>query len=596
MPEAPLRVIDDNPASGDLLGFDAVVSSAVGAICGEDKGPLTIGIRGGWGTGKSTLLELVQAALEAEHSERFIVVRLDPWEFESAEQFRSTLVETVLTELQGRVGDDVGIVGKLGRLIGRVRFGKIAASLLTGAASVHFDGGMTLVSQLVNGLSSDVDGFLAPPPEKSLPATMHGFRAEFGGLITDLREKLGIDKVVVLVDDLDRCLPDAVVETLEAIKLFLAVERMVFVIAADEDMVRNALAASLAATGRASSFADLYLEKIVQLPLTLPALTPDDAVTYATLLLCAGVDSAAYEALTEHCRNRRGENLLPLLEGAPHIEPTRPQESLARQICSGLSADKAINPRRIKRFLNNFRVRQAIATARGVQLSPPVTAKLMLLEDRYLDPDFRVLAGTPGPDLPDLLHRWEAWANDEPGSERPEGVSEGSRQWATSDPSLAASNEDIAAYLYLAAAYTASASGGPISGKVARFADQLIASRGTDTGLDDLIRKGLPNLDDAEVEQVMLTLAGRAATLNPQSAAIGLVIRIIEARPALAAIGCRVLDTRLTQAVDLRVGARLPTSPIDALQQLGRKWASDPRVPEFVRKGIAAAFDSPRRR
>jgi hypothetical protein len=38
-------------------------------------------------------------------------------------------------------------------------------------------------------------------------------------------------------------------------------------------MVRSALAASLAASGRASAFADLYLEKIVQLPLTLPALT-----------------------------------------------------------------------------------------------------------------------------------------------------------------------------------------------------------------------------------------------------------------------------------------------------------------------------------
>jgi hypothetical protein len=591
-----LQVIDDNPASRDLLGFDVVVDAALDAIRGDDIGPLTIGIRGGWGTGKSTLLELIEAALAAKDDERFIVARIDPWEFESAEQLRSTLVETVLTELQSRVGDDEGALKRIGRLLGRVRFGKVAASLLRGAATVHFDGGMGLVSELVKGLSSDVDSFVAPLPEESLPATMHGFREEFRGLIVDLHERKGVDKVVVLVDDLDRCLPDAVVETLEAIKLFLAVERMVFVVAADEEMVRSALAASLAASGRASAFADLYLEKIVQLPLTLPALTPDDAITYVTLLLCAGDEQPIYEALADHCRSRRARNVLPLLDEAPHDDATRLLEALARQICSGLGADTTINPRRLKRFLNSFRVRHAIADARGIQLSPPVTAKLMLLEERYFDPDFRVLAGTPGPDIPDLLRRWEAWAKNEEGAVQPEGVSEGSRQWAASAPSLAESNEDIAAYLYLAAAFTASASGGPISGKVARFADRVIAAKDADSVLDELMRTGLPDLDNAEVEQVMLTIAGRADTINPRAAAARLVLTIIEARPDLAPTGCQILDRKLTHIVDLRIAARLPTSPVDGIRQLAEKWATDSRLPEQVRKAMSAALGSPRRR
>lgn len=50
-----------------------------------------------------------------------------------------------------------------------------------------------------------------------------------------------VRRVIVLVDDLDGCLPDTVVETLETIRLFLAVPKMSFVVAADEDRVADAL-------------------------------------------------------------------------------------------------------------------------------------------------------------------------------------------------------------------------------------------------------------------------------------------------------------------------------------------------------------------
>ncbi len=57
-------------------------------------------------------------------------------------------------------------------------------------------------------------------------------------------------------------------------KLFLSVERMVFVIAADQEMVRDAIAVSLGASSRSERFAKRYLDKIVQLPVSLPRLAP----------------------------------------------------------------------------------------------------------------------------------------------------------------------------------------------------------------------------------------------------------------------------------------------------------------------------------
>jgi hypothetical protein len=303
----------------------------------------------------------------------------------------------------------------------------------------------------------------------------------------------------------------------------------------------------------------------------------------------------AYVALEDRSLTRdQIAGTLPLLDGADHSDATRPMEALARQICSGLDADTTINPRRIKRFLNNFAVRQSIASGRGVELSAAATAKLMLLEERFLDPDFRVLAGTPGPDQRDLLGRWEAWAKDRTGAGKPEGVSEGSRPWAASAPSLAEPNEDIAAYMTLAAALTASASGGPLSGKVACFVDQLIAGKDTDTVRGTLISQDLGRLDDAEAEQAMAAVAGRAATISPPAHAVRLLVEIIEARPSISAAGCKIIDEKLAQAIDLGVSAKLATSSVEAVRRLAEKFADDLRVQASARAAITRALSARR--
>ncbi|MGZ8631342.1 MAG: KAP family P-loop NTPase fold protein [Actinomycetota bacterium] len=106
-----------------------------------------------------------------------------------------------------------------------------------------------------------IDAFT--PTSKEAPTSMTGFRDEFGSLLETLPD---LHRVVVLVDDLDRCLPEAVTATLEAIKLFLSVPRMVFVLAADQDMVRDAIAVSINSANRGDRFAARYLDKIIQLP------------------------------------------------------------------------------------------------------------------------------------------------------------------------------------------------------------------------------------------------------------------------------------------------------------------------------------------
>ena len=55
--------------------------------------------------------------------------------------------------------------------------------------------------------------------------------------LTTSSEKAGVDQLVVLIDDLDRCLPDTAIDTLEAVRLFVFTSRTAFVVATDEAMI-----------------------------------------------------------------------------------------------------------------------------------------------------------------------------------------------------------------------------------------------------------------------------------------------------------------------------------------------------------------------
>ena len=89
---------------------------------------------------------------------------------------------------------------------------------------------------------NDITGLVNDPEGDSGDQArgLEAFRSELRQLMES--PELGqIKRVVVLVDDLDRCLPPTVIETLEGIRLFLAVPKMSFVIAADEERVADAI-------------------------------------------------------------------------------------------------------------------------------------------------------------------------------------------------------------------------------------------------------------------------------------------------------------------------------------------------------------------
>jgi len=250
----------------------------------------------------------------------------------------------------------------------------------------------------IPSVGSIVDLVKPAEGEEDEPRGLEAFRDEFAELMAseDLKH---LRAVVVLVDDLDRCLPETVVDSLEAIRLFLAVPKMSFVIAADEERVADAIRTRFRSSGAPDDDGDrqdpatLYLHKIVQTTIPLPTLSHFDTQAYLLLLqLQSETDQGVLGRLVARCAEVR--KVGGTVDDIGDIEGLSMDNELAfaTRLTPLLYEKLQGNPRYIKRFLNDLNVRQAVASRRGISLDPSVVAKLMALES-LMKPEFRLLLG-----------------------------------------------------------------------------------------------------------------------------------------------------------------------------------------------------------
>nr|WP_227412054.1 P-loop NTPase fold protein [Cryobacterium sp. BB736] len=380
----------DEPAEQDLLAFRAVAETVADAIFDDGLDPIAIGLSGAWGSGKTSVLELVVSEIDARshgYKGKVLVVPTQPWRYDPAIGPKESLIAEVLGALNGEF-DERDPIGKAGleafkKLVRKVNWTK-AVKMATRTAITLQLPELDDVFGLVNDDPESLEG------EKG----MAEFREQFQVLLADPALQ-HISRVVVLVDDLDRCLPDTVVETLEAIRLFLSARGMSFVIAADEDRVAEAIQQKFrtpADDNVEETPAKLYLHKIVQTTIPVPALSRFDTEAYLFLLLAkAGLENEEYQALVAQCDELRvsggGLDAIQVAEGsalADHLVTAARLTPILYEKFHG-------NPRRIKRFLNDLNVRQSIAGRRGIALEPDAVAKLMVLE-RNPDGRFRASA------------------------------------------------------------------------------------------------------------------------------------------------------------------------------------------------------------
>ena len=270
----PIHLLQDNARElldEDFLGMKAWFDVIAGAAIGND-GPFTIGIYKEWGYGKTTLLQLAKqrvAASAKESSEPVVTVWFNAWQFEREEHPLFPLIAAITDAiekavdgtLRGKATDKLKDIGISLRALTRgMKLKGEAGVPLLGKVGVEFDAQKALDAEELLGKQTN------PLQAESL------YHSAFQ-LLGDAAKGEGKGKIVVFIDDLDRCNPENAVRLLECIKLVLAQKGFVFVLAVDNvvietylDKVYEEKYGFKAGTGRGRK----YLEKIVQLPLEIP--------------------------------------------------------------------------------------------------------------------------------------------------------------------------------------------------------------------------------------------------------------------------------------------------------------------------------------
>jgi predicted KAP-like P-loop ATPase len=414
----------DNETSNDLIGFQ-VHADLVRSVVTDDKMlPVTIGVFGDWGGGKTSIMKMLQRDLDPERAgesdveqalnEGIAVVYFNGWLFEGYDDAKSAILSSILLALgdHKRFGPKIRDKSlSLLKSVDWMRVTKFAMKhVVIPAAAAAATGGLAVIPAAVgasvglshasdskqsNGSELDkdkADGSWFKAKEEEHAFNLRTFRERFSQLL----QESDIKTLVVLIDDLDRCSPERVIENLEAIKLFLSVPSTAFVIGADPRIVEHAIRlryADRSVDGDSEQNARLvkdYLEKVIQVPYRLPRLSSSEIETYMSLLFCGlYLGEADAGRCVAQSKKEREANRYDAF-GYAKVKETLGQEpnaSLSDSLTFSSAAAPLIadglegNPRQVKRFLNAFILRKKLAkVAKLAHIKDDVLVKLMILE------------------------------------------------------------------------------------------------------------------------------------------------------------------------------------------------------------------------
>jgi predicted KAP-like P-loop ATPase len=297
----------DNETTDDLFGFRVHADLIRELIMDPSVLPATIGVYGDWGGGKSSIMQMLRDDFEKETANQntetdpytgVAVLYFNGWLFEGYDDAKAALLSSILTALRDHKRFGPKLKESAGKLLKRVNYMRGVRMLFTGAVAggvAAATGGVGIAAILPALASGALAGAKDSASDAAKEALEKGAETDPDEALSDIRKfrddfaKMlagsDINTLVVLIDDLDRCSPERIIENLEAIKLFLNVPNTAFVIGADRRIIRqavvwryrDALKASTLAEGQADPserLVDDYLEKLIQIPYRLPRLSP----------------------------------------------------------------------------------------------------------------------------------------------------------------------------------------------------------------------------------------------------------------------------------------------------------------------------------
>lgn len=447
----------DSEADIDFLNFNYLAEQVVEISKDEKLSPATIGVYGDWGSGKSTLMKMVKKSLDVDKNT--LTVEFNGWLFEGYEDAKTALCGTILDEM--RTHETLFAKGKekIKTLLKKVDGGKLLSKGVKYGLDFLLTSGIGTVTELtLTGIISAVKQKAGDVSEDEIKKVIDAFKKEetkrteiknFRKTFKEVFEDCKGERLVVFIDELDRCTPDTVLDIFEAIRLFLYVPGTTFIIGADERLVSYAVKTKYKdIPGHDIDISKEYLEKLVQYPVKIPQLNEQEVKQYITCLLLQNEDidiKKVAESITKlGINDELTSDTVKAATGKEVTEGIKEAFDLSNQIYSALATLMKGNPRHCKRFFNTLMMRIALADRRNITLQKKVLAKLMLAE--YYKPSF--IEALMRPESKDELKQLESKSGEAAFTALKDWCSdEWVQKWAVGEPRLSAV-DNLSDYFY----------------------------------------------------------------------------------------------------------------------------------------------------
>lgn len=388
----------DSETDIDLLDFDYLIGITKDIIENESLSPCTIGVYGDWGSGKSSLVEMLLK--DYEKKEGYLCLKFNGWLFEDYEDAKTALLGSILDKINENKKLTAKAKSTLKKLFKNLNYLDVASKGLKYGADILLTGGIGTIADITvqtvlnktkslteDVRSEDIKKILEKVSKKDeVRKNLRDFRNDFEKLL----KETNITKLVVFIDELDRCNHDTILETLEAIRLFLFINGTSFIIGADERQVMYAVRTKFPEVkGNQIDIGKEYLEKMIQYPIKIPQLGVNEVEFYITCLFFQHEFKDDYSKILQFIKEGRQDNFLDfeitfeLIKGKfTSLDENKIKEtiSLSKQLSSVLSSSLNGNPRHCKRFLNSLSMRLKMAELKKINLDKKALAKIMLIE------------------------------------------------------------------------------------------------------------------------------------------------------------------------------------------------------------------------
>jgi predicted KAP-like P-loop ATPase len=612
----------DIETTEDLLNFTVVADTAAELIRESAEHPLSIGVSGSWGTGKSSLVKMIGASLKKADGDagKYVFLEFNAWLYQGYDDARMALLQAVADKLLAEAEARRSQVDKAREFLKRVnwlRVGKLLAPTVSGAllggtvggpigALVGAVGGLCKagtepsaddiekVKEAYAALEPKLAGLLKDREDKSIPQEIQELRRSFEDLLASLDVRL-----VVLVDDLDRCLPDTAISTLEAMRLLLFLPRTAFIIAADEQMIREAVRAHFGNVDLSNELVTSYFDKLIQVPLRVPRLGVTEIKGYLILLLTELAErrgdisrevrmAAQSKILDAVLQSWAGGLTRKKMEEAygEHADKLSVEIDLADQLAHVMVSAQGIggNPRLIKRFLNNLMIRDAVAKAQGLSIAFDQLVKIQLFERCATPAAFEYLVKQVAEredgkaifirEIEDALAKGETPEMPDPSWDDPF-----IQDWVKLSPKLG--DVDLRPLLYLSRDRTLSlASFDELSPEGRSFLEGILEA---DTIMQPLVEQ-LKALGEAEAERILNRLRRRARASQWDFKSL---VQALHVPKAFRTLGPAYVNLLNEIPPSKRPAPLIPLiRDEDWAKDLLKRWGADEQSPTSVKRAI----------